>query len=58
MINRYSQSFLGKARAGYLESWVRSFVNAAKAESGRGPDRYPESCLVSLNKGAAMIAKF
>jgi hypothetical protein len=40
-------------------TWKQSFlINASKVESGIGLDRYPESCLVTLNKGAAMIAKF
>ncbi len=34
------------------------FMKEAMASSGKGPPLYPESFLVSLNRGAAMIAKF
>ncbi len=58
MIRRYSWSDLGNANVGSWHNLVWSSWKACCAVMGKGPDRYPESCHVSLNSGAAVIAKF
>ncbi len=57
VIRAYWQSSRGKAITGSEMSCFRRFMKAAMGASGKGPPLYPESFLVSLNRGAAMIAK-
>ncbi len=58
VMRRNSWSDLGKANVGSWHNCDWSSRNAWLAALGKGPEVYPESCRVSLNKGAAMIAKF
>ncbi len=58
VIRAYWRSSCGKAMTGSEMSCFRRVMKAALASSGNGPPLYPESFRVSLNKGAAMIAKF
>ena len=44
--------------AGSEMSCLLRVLKAALASSGSGPPLYPESFLVSLNRGAATMAKF
>ena len=57
VIRAYWRSSHGKAMTGSDMSCFLRFMKAAMAASGNGPPLYPESFLVSLNNGAAMIAK-
>ncbi len=57
VIRAYWRSNRGKAMTGSEISCFRRFMKAAMAASDKGPPLYPESFLVSLNRGAAMIAK-
>ncbi len=58
VIRRYFWSDLGRASVGSWHNCDWSSRNAWWAAFGKGPSVYPESCRVSLNKGAAVIAKF
>ena len=57
VIRAYWRSSHGKAMTGSDMSCFLRFMKAAMAASGNGPPLYPESFLVSLNNGAAIIAK-
>ncbi len=57
VIRVYWQSSHGKAMTGSEMSCFLRLMKAAMAASGKGPPLYLESFMVSLNNGAAMIAK-
>ena len=58
VIKAYCLSALGNAMIGSEVSAFWSAEKAAIASFGSGPPLYPESLRVSLNRGAAMMAKF
>ncbi len=56
VIRAYWRSRRGKSMTCSDMSCFWSRIKVSMASSGRGPRLYPESFLVSLNKGTAMIA--